>query len=257
MQRHTLDAGFGSLHVVESRYDAHSSQDEHVHAHDSVAFVVSGHVLERVGGHERRLGPGSVLIKPRGTPHTDLYLDATTRVLAVRADGVSRRTRGELAAIAHSYRVVRSDTVTRAWVAWRASVFEGTRTARAALELRRVLADLARVSDAMVPPSWLDSIARRIEREPELTTRQIAADLGMHPVALARAFTRRFGIAPMAYARRIRIERALAAACAGARWVDAACAAGFADQPHFTRAFRAAFGTTPAAYLAAIADVHG
>ncbi|MBK6939512.1 MAG: helix-turn-helix domain-containing protein [Planctomycetes bacterium] len=254
MQRHTFDAGFGSLHVVESRYDAHSSQDEHVHAHDSVALVVSGRVLERVGGHERSLGPGSVLIKPRGTPHTDLYLDATTRVLAVRADGASRRTRGELAAIAHSYRVVRADAVTRAWVAWRTSVFDGAPSARVARDLRRLLANLSTIADTMTTPSWLDSIARRIEREHELTTRQIALDLGMHPVALARAFSRRFGIAPMAYARRIRIERAIAAVGAGARSVDAACASGFADQPHFTRAFRAAFGTTPAAYLAAIAD---
>jgi quercetin dioxygenase-like cupin family protein len=93
MQRHTLDASFGSLRVVESRYDANSSQGEHVHAHDSLAFVVSGRVLECVGGHERLLGPGSVLIKPRGTPHADLYVDGATRVLAVRADGTSSRAR--------------------------------------------------------------------------------------------------------------------------------------------------------------------
>jgi AraC family transcriptional regulator len=256
MQRHTLDASFGSLRVVESRYDANSSQGEHVHAHDSLAFVVSGRVLECVGGHERLLGPGSVLIKPRGTPHADLYVDGATRVLAVRADGTSSRARDELAAIAHAYRVVRSDSITRAWVAWRTSVFDGARSARFARDLRRLLAELATVIDPMTTPSWLDAIARRIERKPALTTREIAADLGMHPVSLARAFTRRFGIAPMAYARRIRIERAIGAVGAGTRSVDAACAAGFADQPHFTRAFRAAFGTTPAAYLATIADVH-
>ncbi len=60
------------------------------------------------------------------------------------------------------------------------------------------------------------------------------------------------GLAPKAYARVARFQRALAALHAGGRGLsDVALRAGYYDQPHMNADFRALAGMTPGEYLAA------
>jgi AraC-like DNA-binding protein len=67
--------------------------------------------------------------------------------------------------------------------------------------------------------------------------------------AFAEAFQRHFGLAPMAYRRRSRIERAKADLLWGGMSVKAvARQAGFANVQHFTRVFARLVGEPPAAY---------
>jgi AraC family transcriptional regulator len=82
----------------------------------------------------------------------------------------------------------------------------------------------------------------------------IAADVGVHPVHLARTFREHYGTTMGEYLRRLRVERARTQLAATAKPLSqVAVEAGFADQAHFTRVFRTLVGTTPGAYRRAAA----
>jgi AraC-like DNA-binding protein len=87
---------------------------------------------------------------------------------------------------------------------------------------------------------------RALER---LRLTQLAALVGVHPATLARMFRARFRLSVGAYQRQLRLE------WAGRRLAETrdtlshiALRAGFADQSHFTRAFKRWTGESPGRY---------
>jgi AraC-like DNA-binding protein len=78
----------------------------------------------------------------------------------------------------------------------------------------------------------------------------LAAETGRSRRHLERLFRCGIGIAPKALAQVFRIQWSLAARAAGGTFADAAADAGFHDQPHFSRTFRAIVGCSPRDYLA-------
>ena len=84
-----------------------------------------------------------------------------------------------------------------------------------------------------------------------LRVSDLAAAAGVHPVYLARVFRARYGTTPGAYLRGAGVDWAAGELAATARpLVEVALAAGFADQSHFTRAFRARIGVSPGQWRA-------
>lgn len=89
-----------------------------------------------------------------------------------------------------------------------------------------------------------------------LGVRDLAKALGIGERRLQRAFDRSVGLSPRTLARVFRFRRALreierAGFDTGRiRWTALALAAGYADQPHFIREFRALAGLTPTRYAA-------
>lgn len=75
--------------------------------------------------------------------------------------------------------------------------------------------------------------------------------------ALTRDFRRFFGTSPYRYLVMRRIENACAMLLAGATIAAAAAEAGFADQSHFTRHFKKAYGLTPARWRTIVQDARG
>jgi AraC family transcriptional regulator len=75
----------------------------------------------------------------------------------------------------------------------------------------------------------------------------IASAAGLHATHLARIFRRRMGSTLGAYARRIRIERALGHMHAHPEWSlsRVAVEAGFTDHPHLTREYQRFVGVAP------------
>lgn len=67
-----------------------------------------------------------------------------------------------------------------------------------------------------------------------------------------RQFRQRFGTTPYRYLLLRRLDRVREALARDDMLADIAADAGFADQAHMTRAFRAAYGRTPASYRAAV-----
>jgi AraC-like DNA-binding protein len=92
---------------------------------------------------------------------------------------------------------------------------------------------------------FLDAERTRVVRSAELES-----ITGLTRYDLARQFRIMFGTSPYRYLLMRRLGFARERLHQARPLVEVACDAGFADQPHFTRAFKAAFGLTPARYRA-------
>lgn len=91
---------------------------------------------------------------------------------------------------------------------------------------------------------------RRIAERPEERHRlaDLAALAGCSPQHLCRSFRQSQGCTPVAYALRVRLERAARLLAAGATPAQAAARCGWADARQFARVFRARHGRSPAAW---------
>ena len=98
--------------------------------------------------------------------------------------------------------------------------------------------------------SWLSTVVEHLHEEtpraPSLD--QLAAAAGVHPGHLARTFRAAYGVTVCEYSRRLRLEWAAQRLADDAPLAQVALDAGFADQSHFTRSFRAYAGITPGRY---------
>jgi AraC family transcriptional regulator len=108
------------------------------------------------------------------------------------------------------------------------------------------------------PPPWLARVLDRLHGELErpVTLQAIAADLGVHPTRLSTLFRRHTGKTVGDYRRELQVQfvrqRLRDRRCADEPLADIALAAGFADQAHCTRVFKAATGWTPARFRNAL-----
>jgi len=76
----------------------------------------------------------------------------------------------------------------------------------------------------------------------------------MRPLALVRAFRRRYGVGPAEYRRGLRLARARQMLRAGRSIEEIVAELGFADDAELSRCFRAGVGVAPESYGAQIAD---
>lgn len=83
-----------------------------------------------------------------------------------------------------------------------------------------------------------------------VSSETLEAVTGLDRYELARQFRRLTGTSPHRFLVMRRLDRAKRLIARGHRLADAALDAGFADQAHFTRHFRGAFGMTPGRWLA-------
>jgi AraC-like DNA-binding protein len=90
---------------------------------------------------------------------------------------------------------------------------------------------------------YLDAENMRVVRSDELE-----AVTGLTRYDLARQFRKMCGTSPYRYLLMRRLDTARKQLAERRALVDIALEAGFADQAHFTRMFKAAFGVTPARY---------
>lgn len=106
-------------------------------------------------------------------------------------------------------------------------------------------------------PAWLLRVREmlRDEETARLTLAELSLAAGRHPVQISRQFRHHFGCTISEYVRRGRIARAqllLAHGDLGVAQVALAC--GFADQSHFTAAFRRVTGVPPHRYRLRMSD---
>lgn len=122
------------------------------------------------------------------------------------------------------------------------------------LRLAEGLIDRDPDGPSVTPPRRLDHAAvdraralldarRGIVRSTELE-----AVTGLSRYELARQFRARYGTSPYRYSLMRRLDFARTRLGEGAALAELALSAGFADQAHFTRMFRSAYGLTPGRY---------
>ena len=83
----------------------------------------------------------------------------------------------------------------------------------------------------------------------------LCRELGCSARHLSARFGEEIGMAPKAFARLLRFERAAALLADGVPPADVSAICGFSDQPHLNREFRALAGRAPAAFAASVINV--
>lgn len=227
------------------------------HSHDENRFCIplAGRYVERRQGRETRHELGHILYCAAGERHAQQFMTERTvaLLLAPTAQGnaclagnrslTERPLRASRALIPVALRLASEIR--------RPDPFSGLIAEGIALEILGLFAR-AGVGEAS-SASWLraarDFVCANACRTIRLA--DVAAHVQRDPVALSSAYRGAFGCTIGEDARALRLSRA-AAMLASSREPIAAIASdcGYFDQAHFTRAFRRAYGVTPAAYRA-------
>jgi AraC-like DNA-binding protein len=249
-------ATVGDFRLTEATYRAGQSLLRHAHERAAVTIVVSGMVTETFHRKEYRCEPWSLLFKPASEPHGNVYGPTGASCIFVEfVEGWSHRLG------------VRQDVVERVSFASPAAglplarklfqeVRHPDRATPLALEglLLEMFAGMIRQSDGrrrIESPAWLQRAVELIHDTfaTPLRVADIAVEVGLHPVSLARGFRQHLGHSPAEYLREVRLQWSREALIGSSRPVaDIAIAAGFADQSHFTRVFTKRFGLSPSRY---------
>jgi len=247
------------LQLIESRYEPSRVLNPHAHRSGNITLVFEGAFEESVGGRVFQPRSASFVVKPGGTVHSNRYGPQPVRAFVIE---IAPRREAELGmGAADSAR-------------W----FDGGPSVGLLLEIyaafvrgdddleRITLEGLGEVLRMTVDESTLRGVGRtgathlaradailraNIAHAPN--SRELARRVGVHPVYLARLFRAANGCGIAAYRRKLQVR---AAARRLAEDLDPqaglAVDAGFADQSHMCRAFKAELGLTPGAYRSLI-----
>ncbi|MEU5002609.1 helix-turn-helix domain-containing protein [Streptomyces sp. NPDC021622] len=114
--------------------------------------------------------------------------------------------------------------------------------------LDKVLAGRLLVGPASAPEviqAW-----RKLQRTAGRTpVRQLATEVGWSRRQLERRFLEQVGLPPKSLAQVLRLQEALRQRAGGLAWAEAAAVAGYHDQSHFARSFKAMVGCTPSSFF--------
>jgi AraC family transcriptional regulator len=241
--------------VVEARFPPLEVLQRHRHERACVAVMLQGSFTLTLTGRAHHCPPSAVFTEPLGEPHANHMGLRGAHVIVVQPDP----TRTEL--LRPFARFLDSPT-------HRNDGGMAARAARLARELDAVddlsplaaeglvlemLVSLARLDPERGgrPPTWLLRAQELLHdrfTEP-LRPSEVARAVEVHPAHLARAFRTHFKVSMGSYMRRLRLDWAAGElAHSGASLAAVALSAGFADQSHFTRAFKRYSGLTPKAY---------
>lgn len=240
------EASFELGRAIVSETQHAGALPRHGHVRPSLCLVVRGEVFERSDQAPARYGPGALIARPAGIEHEDRFADAGATCVNVELDPA-------LVEGGHAPRS--SPRAARLMRALRRELDGGGVRLVAEGLLLQLVGETFFRREAPRRASWLAAVDAMIDQrftEP-LTVQGLAAQIGVHPVTLSRTYLAERG-RPVSDAVR---ERRLAYATEllrdpRATLGEIALRAGFADQSHFTRVFRAATGLTPAAARVAL-----
>lgn len=242
---------FSSMRIAA--YHGNGAMAAHSHEAPVLCLPLGGTYLERTRGRETEHRLGDILLCPAGEPHAQQFRAARVTKLLIHP---TAETMGYLSGFIRvreapygRVRMIESLAVRLAGEVndddpQSALIAEGL-----GLQVVGLFARSEERERGL--PSWLNAARDyvRLNCDSVLRLDQVAAHAGCRAPQLAAAYRRAFGCTIGEDARAIRLERAAALLATTAEPIAGiAVGCGFYDQPHFTRAFRRAYGLTPLAY---------
>lgn len=239
------------LSLILTRYRPGPEQPWHVHAHPSFFLLLGGEHLDRTRHFTVAHPVLTPVYHPATEPHSALVGKQGMLGLNIEytAAWLSRQmlTPSQLG----GYRLLDSLPARLSVLRFLACAFAALPTSEAEVETvgLELLEPLVRIPSLPTPaPAWLPRALEYLQYgvgQP-VSLRSVAAEIGVHPVYLARVFRRIQGCTVSDYLRRLRVaEAGRLVVEEGLSLAQAALTAGFADQAHFTRCCRLVLGYTP------------
>jgi AraC family transcriptional regulator len=243
-------ADFGEYAIRELVYPGGRRMPRHAHGYSNLTVVVSGEIEETTDGGEHRGRSCSVLLKPAGTMHWNAILGRQgTRTVSIELKPSSL-----LAKELRRWEWIETPDTARAALAFYAAFRSGTGLEAAAMTLLAIATANAAIGMQQAPP-WLAVVKQILDARFDEPIRfdRVAAEVGLHPVYLSRAFRKHQGVAMGEYVRGLRLRHARHLLSVTERPLTAISAeAGFADASHLCRVFAEAHAVTPKAFRALV-----
>lgn len=235
------DVSFRPLHVIPP----------HGHERACLAVVLQGSVDKAFARSGWVLGAAGVVAMPPEERHIDRFERRGARMLVVEPAAPTVAAAGLLDEVS-AFEDRRLGAL-----AWRLAGELHARDAASPLAIEglalEMLAEGTRRGRLLsrARPAWLREVERYVNdnfRGP-VEMGAVAAVAGVHPVHLARVFRAQHGVTLGDYVRTLRVEWAATRLASSADpLATIAIESGFADQSHFSRAFKRHIGLTPGQY---------
>lgn len=243
------------IRCAERRYPPNSGMDTHAHEEAGFVLVLSGSAEIDYQGKTHRNDPGSLTYLPPFEPHANRFLGGLSAFEIMIGVSWLDRLRQVHTADLRPFEFRNAPVVQ---VATRLRHEIGSPDMLTNLAVEGLVTDLliqtiraASPVDDRKAPMWLRRTKDYLHANyaQDLSLQKIAAEIGVHPAHLTRAFRRHFHTSVAEYVRRLRIDAACRLlATTEAPIAQIALDLGFADQGHFTRRFKALLGVTPKAF---------
>lgn len=243
-----------NLRLRERVYPSGLHLPRHSHPKAFLIFVVDGEFTEESDGNCVRCQAGSLRYVAAGTAHANEFVSDTRCLIVELEPELLRLVQDCSRTLDHTFGIASPQASV---LARRLATEFRERDDAASIAIAGVVLEiLAEGVRACGPvsrhaPRWLVRARAIIETQflevPSLPA--IAKAVGVHPVHLSREFRRYFDYTVGEYMRKLRIEHAsrlLASTTTPLCEIAEVC--GFADQSHFSSAFKRTVGLTPARF---------
>jgi len=239
-------------------YPAGSTMAPHHHEVPSVIIVVGGDYRETIQASEHQHGAGQILFYPAFATHSQRFgiTGARKIIFTPRASSLAYL-RDQGLSVEHARHVsapgLRPLAARALAEMAHPDVFTPMALDGILLEFVAAFARGAADTHMAAVPLWVRSVRDWVhetaDENPSIDG--VAAEVGKHPVHVAREFLRHYGTTIGAYRRQVRVELAAGMLAANrTNLTDIALACGFASHAHFCRSFKAAYGVTPSQFRA-------
>lgn len=232
------------------------SYQKHYHNNPSIAFIVKGSSAEVLSKGSVHCGAESLIIMPAGEVHANHYDQAGCLSLVIeikppRLESISAYSK-VLDEFSLTSRTAFSLVLNRIY---KELLVMDTASPLAMEGLTlELLSNLSRSSSQVGKhgrPRWLSQAFDYVHAHftEAIRLNDVAKSIGVHPVHLARTFRQSYGLTLGEQVRALRIEFACTLlSTSDTSLTEIAFASGFADQSHFSRAFKQYVGITPSQY---------
>lgn len=241
----------GSFVFVNHHYPKLTERAGHSHPWLHLTMVRQGHYCRKLGRRTDNYQAGSLTFLQTNDGHTDSYAPGSKCLHVVIPSEVERRLtrdfgiQGTVGQISPSLSARFSVALQREF---RYADPQSPLIVEALL-LDLVSRHLNCIRDrSSARPRWLGLLLDYLDEtfEQEWSLKNIAAEMGVHPVYLCRTFSEHFHCTLGEYIRKQRVLRGWQLLGIGdGTLAEIASQSGFADQSHFTRVFKNQFGITP------------
>lgn len=245
----------GDVLLAETTYAGDAVVPLHAHAHPFFCVPLEGTFVEHLDRTRRILRPRSALYHPSGYDHAETFEHGPARLFNIQMGGewLSRLEAFDIRLPAEHIALPHGRVPALALQINDEYRHGGERLVVDGLLLVMLgeLMKWRRTRERNGVPGWMNDVVAALHASSPagIGLAELAGIARVHPSHLARTFRAVHGCTIGDYARELRVQRArelLARSALPLARIALQC--GFADQSHFTRAFRRTVGVTPAAY---------